>query len=95
MPDKFFQKKINRIIVECQFKQSKCDWKGTLIDYKEHYNEHSFPKIIICEYCYQEFHAKTDLDNHLNELNGDCLEQPVLCPYSDINCFIGFDSNIF
>ncbi len=90
MPDKFFQKKISRIPVTCRFGASSsqsCSWTGILADYQEHYAEHFTPKTRICEYCQAEFNSLGLLEEHLDEKTGTCEEQPVFCPYADVNCY--------
>lgn len=83
VPDKFFQKKINRVLVACQY-DGGCDWKGCLVNYREHYAEHFETKVRVCEYCSKKFNKKELFEVHLDEENGSCQEQLINCPYFDL-----------
>lgn len=83
MEDKFFQKKLNRLVVKCQFDGDQvCHWTGMLTDYRQHYAEHvGTTKARACRFCSQEFRTKQELMDHLDEEAGSCDEQPVVCPF--------------
>jgi len=66
-----------------------CSWKGIMVEYQDHYNEHFTPKKRICEYCEAEFDSLSLLEEHLDEKNGTCEEQPIQCPYADVSCVAG------
>lgn len=38
VPDRYFQRKIGNLNVNCFFKE--CLWTGSLLNYRDHYNEH-------------------------------------------------------
>ena len=88
MEDKFFQKKLNCLVVKCQFNGGHllalCQWTGTLTDYRDHYAEHldKGGKVRACDLCGLELKAKHELIEHLDEVAGSCPEQTVSCPFS-------------
>ena len=73
IPDKYFQKKINNIEVECQ--QANCQWKGALSDYRVHHNDHFVIKPMNCEYCHMTLLSKDDLERHLDKISGHCSKK--------------------
>ena len=82
--DKYFQKKINNIEVECL--QTNCQWKGALSDYRVHHSDHFVIKTRKCEYCNMTLLSKDDLERHLDKINGDCPKQPIECIFKTIGC---------
>ena len=67
-------------MVKCQF--AHCQWSGMLTDYCNHYAEHvRAPEARACDHCAMEFGRKQELLEHLDEMRGTCLEQPVTCPF--------------
>ena len=84
IPDKYFQKKINNIEVECQ--QADCQWKGTLSDYRVHHSDHFVIKTRKCEYCNSTLLSKDDLERHLDKISGYCPKQPTACIFETIGC---------
>ena len=64
----------------------KCDWKGTLSEYRRHYNTHFYKKSIKCEYCNAPFESKESLLAHLDKNNEECLMKPIDCIYKEIGC---------
>ncbi len=66
---------------------SDCDWKGTLLQYRDHYNEHFKVKPkISCEFCSIVLASSSDLALHLDKINGVCPKQPVECIFKSIGC---------
>lgn len=96
MEDKFFQKKLNRLVVKCQF-EGFCEWTGMLTDYREHYAEHlgdDSGKVRACSLCGSEFKAKHELVEHLDEVAGSCPEQTVSCPFSGCHLGDGYQGKV-
>lgn len=84
MEDKFFQKKLDRLVVKCQF-EAFCEWAGMLSDYREHFAEHlgsTSGEVRACDLCGLELRTKHELVEHLDEVAGSCPEQTVSCPFS-------------
>jgi hypothetical protein len=79
--------------VECFY--DNCNWKGILLEYRSHYNEHFKIQTKICEYCNLTLRSKEDLELHLHKTNGNCPKQPVDCIFKSIGCNRDDNNNIY
>jgi len=71
-----------------------CEWKGSLLDYVEHYHQHFKVKPKVkCQYCRLDFAKESDLAAHVDITNGTCPKQPIDCIFKAIGCNINELSN--
>jgi hypothetical protein len=81
IPDKYFQRKLNNLRVNCIACTS---WTGTLAEYKEHYNQNHFTDSSrVCEFCTQEFESKASYTTHLQNY---CASSPIRCAFESVGC---------
>ena len=85
VPDKFFKRKANEILIQCPHKASGCEWTGEVGRLKEHIR--TYPKRRwMCQYC--DLIATFDVGKQHEER---CLKYPVPCPNK---CEIGSVSRV-
>ena len=74
VPDKFFKRKANQILIRCPHKGSGCEWTGEVGGSKEHIR--TCPKRQwMCQYC--DLMATFDAGKQHEQI---CLKYPVPCP---------------
>ena len=75
IPDKFFKRRVNEIMVRCPHKKSGCEWVGGVSEVKQHSN--SCPKRPWqCQHCEFVSTYEVGVNKHLPT----CTNYPVLCP---------------
>ena len=86
IPDKYFQKKIENLPIKC-IAYKDCEWQGSLLEYKDHYNTHfRITPLMECKYCSKKLESQTEVSAHLGTFNGTCMQQPVNCMFKPIGC---------
>lgn len=76
IPDLYFRRKLNQMLVYCSHKSKGCPWTGELNDVDEHLERCGF-ELVACSYGCDQRVQRRELDEH----NSLCMKRPYSCEY--------------